>query len=211
MKLPLLIACFAMPFSLKATTLSLSSTKWGPGVFQPGGTTLVANGSLIRVGIVTVLSDPAGSFVEFGTGMVRSAGVGATANPGKVVGSVALTESESEHDKFNNERVYLWVYNSTGSATATAQGIFSTEARFPENDGPFGLSDYFWLYSGTEITGTVAMAGWEEAQILPGDAVNSLRLVLGAVDLGGTVPEVGVSGLVVLGGMGMGLMRRRRG
>jgi hypothetical protein len=39
--------------------------------------------------------------------------------------------------------------------------------------------------------------------------VNSLRLVLGAADLGGAVPEVGVSGLVVLGGMGM-VWRRRR-
>ena len=209
MKSLLLTACLAMPFSLKATTLSLSSTKWGPGVFQPGGTTLVANGSLIRVGTVTDLSDPAGSFVEFGTGMVRSAGVGASANPGKVVGSVAHTESETEHDKFNNARVYLWVYNSVGSATATAQGIFSTEARFPVNDGPFGLSDYFWVYSGDEITGTVAMAGWDQAQILPGDAVNSLRLVLGSADMGGAVPEVGVSGLVVLGGMGMGWRRRR--
>jgi hypothetical protein len=126
-----------------------------------------------------------------------------------VVGSVTPTESETEHDKFNNALVYLWVYNSGGSATATAQGIFSTEARFPVNDGPLGLNDYFWVYSGAEITGTVAVAGWEEAQILPGDAVNSLRLVLGAADIGGAVPEVGVSGLVVLGGMGM-VWRRRR-
>ena len=189
--------------------MSLSNTIWGPAVFQPGGTTLVSNGSLIRVGTITNLADPVGSFVEMGVGQVRSVGGGLTARPGKVVGSVVLTESETEHDRFNNARVYLWVYNSVGSATATAQGIFSTEARFPVNDGPFGLSDYFWVYSGDEITGTVAMAGWDQAQILPGDAVNSLRLVLGSADMGGAVPEVGVSGLMVLGGMGMGWRRRR--
>jgi hypothetical protein len=124
---------------------------------------------------------------------------------------VALTESEAEHDKFNNARVYLWLYNSGGSAAATAQGIYATEARFPVNDGLTGFGDYLIVTATTEITGTVAIAGWDEAQILPGDAVNSLRLALGAADFGGTVPEVGVSGLVVLGGMGMGLRRRRRG
>ncbi len=211
MKSFLLLACLALPVSVGATTVSLSSLPSGPGVFQPGGTTLVANGSMIRVGMITDLADPFGSFVEIGTGQVRTAGVGALARPGKLVGSVVLTESEAEHDKFNNARVYLWVYNSVGSATATAQGIFSTEARFPVNDGLTGFGDYLIVSSTTQITGTVAMAGWDEAQILPGDSVNSLRLVLGAEDLGGTVPEVGVSGLVVLGGMGMGLRRRRRG
>ena len=209
MKTILLIACLGLPVSLRATTVSLSNTIWGPAVFQPGGTTLVSNGSLIRVGTITNLADPVGSFVEMGVGQVRSVGGGLTARPGKVVGSVVLTQPETEHDRFNNARVYLWVYNSVGSATATAQGIFSTEARFPVNDGPNGFGDYLFVSVTTEITGTVAMAGWDEAQILPGDAVNSLRLVLGAADMGGTVPEVGVSGLVVLGGMGMGWRRRR--
>jgi hypothetical protein len=210
-KLLLLPACLVLPISAVATTVSLSNTIWGPAVFQPGGTTLVANGSKIRVGMITDLTDPVGSFVEMGVGQVRSVGLGVTARPGKVVGSVVLTESEVEHDKFNNARVYLWVYNSVGSATATAQGIFATGARFPVNDGLTGFGDYLIVSATTEITGTVAVAEWEEAQILPGDAVNSLRLVLGAADVGGAVPEVGVSGLVVLGGMGMGLRRRRRG
>jgi len=203
MKPLLLIACLAFPVSLRATTVSLSNTIWGPAVFQPGGTTLVSNGSLIRVGMITDLTDPVGSFVEMGVGQVRSVGFGLTARPGKVVGSVALTESEAEHDKFNNARVYFWLHNSAGSATATAQGIFATEARFPVNDGLTGFSDYLIISVTTEITGTVAIPGWDEAQILPGDAVNSMRLVLGAV------PEVGVSGLMVLGGMGMGWRRRR--
>jgi len=202
MKKILLIATLTMPLSLKATTVSLSSTSAGPGVFQTDATTLVPNGSVIRIGTITNLANPIGSFVEFGTGAVRSVGVGGSARPGKVAGSVTATEPETAHDKFNGAAVYVWLYNGTSPLTSSAQGLFSTTAVFPANDGPLGLNDSLTLASGTQITGTVAIPGWGTAAILPGDATNSLKFVL-------AVPEpttTTFSGLVALAFMA----RRKR-
>ena len=184
MKKILLIAALTMPLSLKATTVSLSSTATGPAVFQTDATTLVPNGSVIRIGSISNLADPIGSFVELGTGAVRSVGLGASAKPGKVAGSVTATEAETAHDKFNGAAVYVWLYNGTSPLVSSAQGLFSTTATFPVNDGPLGLNDGLTLASATQITGTVAIPGWNTASIQPGDATNSSKFVLG-----GVVPE----------------------
>jgi hypothetical protein len=197
MKKVLLLTALMLPLTAGATTMSLSSPATGPGVFASDATTLVPNGSIIRIGTVSNVADPVASFVEFGTGSVRSVGIGATAKPGKVAGSVTPTESESAHDKFNNQKIFVWLYNGTSSLTSSQQGLFSTSVNFPLNDGPTGLNDNVTLVSATDITGVVSIPGWIDAQILPGDANNSKKFVLG-----GVIPEptsTTLSGLVALG------------
>src|SRR6186997_101869 len=131
--LPLVI-CLAAAARIQASSVTLSSNPTGPAVFDSTNTFKVPNGSLVRVGMILNTTDPAGSFVEFGTGVVRSAGIGATAMPGKITGSVTPSGAESTHGVFNNRTIYLWVYNTPAQAGATEQGIFGTSRVFPVSD-----------------------------------------------------------------------------
>ena len=175
--LPLVI-CLAAAVRVQASSVTLSSSPTGPAVFDSTNTFKVANGSLVRVGMILNTADPAGSFVEFGTGMVRTAGIGSGARPGKITGSVIPSGAESTHGAFNNRPVYLWIYNSPGEAGATEQGIFGTSRVFPAND-LVGFEDSLTITSNTEILTTHPISGFVTAQILPGDAEDSKHFVLG--------------------------------
>jgi hypothetical protein len=205
MKKTILALLASLTVAANASTVSLSNSPSGPAAFLPGNTTKVTNGSLVRVGMIGNLADPMGTFVEFGTSVIRNAGVGGSAVPGKVVGSVTATGAESTHDQFNNQTVYLWIY-STATASSTAdQGIFATTRTFPANDVA-GVGDDTTVLVGTEVLSVVNLPAemYTAAQILPGDAVDSKHFVLGAF-----IPEPTTSSIFVLGALGL-LLRRRR-
>jgi len=187
----------------KATTLSFSTTRTGPAVFDSTNTLVVPNGSLVRVGTISNESDPNATFVEFGTSALASAGANpATARPGKLVGDATPSLAEANHTQFNGQTIYLWIYNAPTAGAATQQGIFKTNLVFPNNDtGGFG--DSIIVTSATDITSVVAAPGYSAPQILAGDANDSKHFVLGAV------PEPTASLLALLGVVAIGVRRRR--
>jgi hypothetical protein len=162
-----------------ATSVAFSSSRSGPGVFNNTNTAKVANGSLIRVGMINNSADPAGSFVEFGTLAVNNGGGGPNIVPGKVNGSVTQSGDDSTHNLFNNKTVCLWIYNTPTPGTAAQYGIFRTSRVFPVNN-PDNVDDFITVESATEIVEAVAIPGQGAAQILPGDAVDSKHFVLGS-------------------------------
>lgn len=199
MKKLLLIASLAMPFAVQASTVSLSTSRTGAAAFLADGTTLAGTGNLIRVGTISNLADPVGSFVEFGTGATRTI----ISSTSKITGSVTPTLAEAQHTQFDNKTLYIWVYNSPNALTASQQGIFASNKSFPVNDVA-GVGDDVLVTSATDFVGTVEIPGWVQAQIVTGDAANNPKFVLG-----GVIPEptsATLSGLVALGF----LARRKR-
>jgi hypothetical protein len=199
MKKILLIASLSMPFAVQASTVSLSTSRTGAAAFLADGTTLAGTGNLIRVGMISNLADPVGSFVEFGTGATRTI-ITATS---KITGSVTSPLAESQHTQFDNKTLYIWVYNSPNALTASQQGIFASNKAFPVNDVA-GVGDDVLVTSATDFVGVVEIPGWVPAQIVTGDAANNPKFVLG-----GVIPEptsTTLSGLVALGF----LARRKR-
>jgi len=174
-----LALCLATAACSQASTVTLSSTYYGPAAFNATNTAKVANGSLIRVGMVTDLANPAASFVEFGTSTVKNAGAGSNLVPGKIAGTVTQSQPETGHDVINQQTVYLWVYNAATAGAATQQGLFKTTQSFPVNQ-PTWIDDYVTIQSAVDITGVVSIPGFAPARILPGDATDSLHFVLGA-------------------------------
>jgi hypothetical protein len=129
--------------------------------------------------MITDLANPAASFVEFGTSTVKDGGFGANTVPGKIIGSVTESRPESGQDIFNSKTIYIWIYNAQTAGAATQQGLFKTSKSFPVNQ-PTGFDDYVTVQSAIDITGVVPLPGFTTAQILTGDATDSLHLVLGS-------------------------------
>jgi hypothetical protein len=200
-----------------ATTVTLSGGPTGPSVFQPGGTSLVPNGSVIRVGTLQTPGD-VNSFIEFGTSTVKAAGPPGAQQPSKVVGSVANTEENPGvtpgDSDFDGDQIYIWIYNATTVPTdptarqAIEQGLFRSDTLFPTNDGSVGLNDSVSPQATSFLTAinlpfqlvqaTVNMTGDNGT----GNATGG-RFVLGAI------PEP-TTGMLALGAaMALGFRRRK--
>ncbi len=177
------LAILTINQSAHSTTMSLAAgTAPSFGVFESTNTSLVANGSLIRTGYLATANDPT-SFVEFGTGQVRTVGIGVNARPGRIAGSVTPTlADESLHNSFNNKTIYLWVYSTAGANLTADQGLFATNKAFPQNDTQ-GVGDDVTVISNTDIVGVLAAPGFSAPQILAqaGDANSPTHFVLGSV------------------------------
>jgi hypothetical protein len=146
MKRFFLCLCLAVVPEAAGSSVSLSSSTRGPTVFDTHNQSFVPNGNLLRVGTLTVAGDPA-SFVEFGTGAIRNAGIGPSARPGKVHGSVANNNGEADDAPFNGMDVYVWIYNAPSVTEATQRGLFRTGGlTFPVDD-PAGIGDTITISS----------------------------------------------------------------
>jgi hypothetical protein len=94
---------------------------------------------LIRIGYLATPGD-VNSFVEFGTSTIKSAGVGISAQPSKIVGSVINNNGEGDDASFNGRDVYVWIYNASTAAASNMWGLFRAVGvglTFP-NDDPGG-------------------------------------------------------------------------
>jgi hypothetical protein len=215
MKKPILALAFlALVPAVHATTVTLSSAASGPSVFLPGGTGLVPNGSVIRVGTLTNPNDFS-TFIEFGTSTVKNAGIGASAQPGKVTGSVTNANGETDDNQFNNLPVYVWVYNAatlppdSASRELIAQGLFrSSDTNFPAND-PAGVGDAATA-TAVSFTATVNLPflASQASVNMTGDNGTG-NPTGGRFVLGAPVPEPSVSLLGLGAAMLVGLRRRR--
>jgi hypothetical protein len=209
-KLTLALALIALAPALQASTVTLSSTATGPSVFLPGGSALLANGSLIRVGTLTNQAD-ASTFIEFGTSTVKSAGVGTSARPSKVTGSV-LNPDEANDTPFNNLPVYVWIYDATslGAVTNnTPQGLFrSSVANFPVNDLA-GVGDAVTPLATDFLTAVnLPFQGANQATVnMTGD--NGTGNATGGRFVLGGIPEPSVSVLAMGAVMVLGFRRRK--
>ena len=193
-----------------ATNITLSSSSAGPSVFLSNGSSLVPNGSHIRVGTLTTPGDHT-TFIDFGTATVRSAGFGGSAQPSKVTGEVV--NGPTADTSFNNLPIYIWVYNATEGALPAAgaarnavdQGLFQSSVSFPVNDDA-GVGDDIQVRSSTFLTLTPVDLPFQQVQasVAPSDG-NDVggRFVLGAI------PEPSTS-LLAAGALLMVVNRRRR-
>ncbi|RFC52834.1 MAG: hypothetical protein DVB22_000191 [Verrucomicrobia bacterium] len=179
MKKLILLAAALLPLAAQASTVSLSTSRTGAGLFLSGGTTLAGTGSLIRVGSISNLADPIGTFVEFGAGSTRTI----ISTTSKITGSVSSALPEANHTQFNGRTIYIWAYNAPTAGAATQQAIFTSTKAFPVNDVS-GVGDDVTVFSATELTGVVTIPGWNPGQILAGSGDHTPRFVLGTV-----VPE----------------------
>ncbi len=179
MKKVILFALLALPIAAQASTVSISTNRTGAGLFLSGGTTVAGNGMLLRIGSISNLADPIGSFVEFGTSATRSI----ITTTSKITGPVATSLPEASHDQFNGRTIYIWAYNSGTALTASQQAIFSSTKAFPANDVN-GVGDDVTVVSATDLTGVVEIPGWNPGVILPGVGDHTPRFALGTV-----VPE----------------------
>jgi hypothetical protein len=186
-----------------ASTVSLSSNAVGPTAYNNANTSIIANGSLIRIGR---LSEPgvASSFVEFGTSTIKNGGIGPTARPGKVNGSVVNTGGESDDAAFNNANVFVWIYNAPDAGSSTESGLFQAVGlTFPVDD-PAGVGDSLSI-TATNLTVYVTNPAFQaQGRVDPtSDANGNTRLVLAA-----NIPEPTSVGLLAL--LGLASLRRRR-
>jgi len=179
MKKLILLAAALLPLAAQASTVSLSTTRFGAGLFLADGTTVAGTGMLIRVGTLSHLADPIGSFVEFGAGATRTI----ISTPSKITGSVTSALPEADHTQFNGKSIYIWAYNSGTALTASQQAIFASTKAFPVNDVN-GVGDDVTVFSAADFTGAVTIPGWNPGSIVAGDAVHTPKFVLGTV-----VPE----------------------
>ncbi|HWB02460.1 MAG TPA: PEP-CTERM sorting domain-containing protein [Verrucomicrobiales bacterium] len=197
---------------VSASTVSLSSggsTSPSPTVFNNANSAVVANGSFVRVGMLTTAGNT-DTFVEFGTSQIRNAGLGATARPGKLTGEVINNNLETDDAQFNAKDVYIWVYNAPTAGAATEWGVFKVVGQVFPTDDPGGFADTVTIL-GTNITEYVPLttkpAGWVEGRTdfsaAANDNAGNGRLILGAV-----IPEPSSMGLLALAGLA--LARRRR-
>lgn len=199
-----------MPCAMQASTVSLSSTATGPSVFTAAaaGTIagLVPNGSLIRVGTL-VGGATAAFFVEFGTSTVKSVGIGASAKPSKVSGSVANTGGEADDSVFNGLPVYIWIYNSATISATADQAIFKSTFVFPVNDtGGVGDAVTPTAVSFTEV---LAIEGFTTGAFnATGDNATG-NATGGQFVLGSVIPEVSTS-VLLISCLGLVGFRRRR-
>jgi hypothetical protein len=211
-KLTLALALIALAPASQASTVTLSSTAAGPSVFLPNGSSLLANGSLIRVGTLTNPAD-VNTFIEFGTSTVKSVGVGVSAQPSKVAGSVA-NPTETDDGQFNNLPVYIWVYNATSLPAGQAaregleQGLFrSSNTNFPVNDIA-GVGDAATAEAISFTTAINLPFQLQQATVnMAGD--NGTGNPTGGRFVLGLVPEPSVSLLAIGAAMMVGLRRRR--
>jgi hypothetical protein len=182
MKYPVLTLLAGLFFagSCQATDVTLSSNASGPAVFNATNTAKVANGSLVRIGMVSNTSNPAASFTEFGRATIRSAGLAPNEVPGKITGNVTAAGPDTTHDVFNGKTIYIWVYNAATAAAATEQGIFRTSLAFPVNDTS-GIGDYITVFSAVDITGILEVPGSSPPAILTGNSTDSKHFVLGTI------------------------------
>jgi len=179
MKKLILLAAALLPIAAQASTVSLSTTRTGAGLFLSGGTTVAGTGMLIRVGTISNLADPVGTFVEFGAGSTRTI----VSTTSKITGSVTAALPEANHDQFNGKAIYIWAYNSATALTASQQAIFASTKLFPTNDVN-GVGDDVTVVSASDFTGAVEIPGWNPGSIVAGDATHTPKFVLGTV-----VPE----------------------
>jgi hypothetical protein len=179
MKKLILLAAALLPIAAQASTVSLSTTRFGAGLFLADGTTVAGTGMLIRVGTISNLADPVGSFVEFGAGATRTI----ISTTSKITGSVTSALPEADHTQFNGRSIYIWAYNSGTALTASQQAIFASTKAFPVNDVN-GVGDDVTVFSAADFTGAVTIPGWNPGSIVAGDAVHTPKFVLGTV-----VPE----------------------
>lgn len=179
MKKLILLAAALLPLASQASTVSLSTSRFGAGLFLADGTTLAGTGMLIRVGTISNLADPVGSFVDFGAGSTRTI----VSTTSKITGSVTSALPEANHDQFNGKAIYIWAYNSATALTASQQAIFASTKLFPTNDVN-GVGDDVTVVSATDFTGAVTIPGWNPGAIVAGGGDHTPRFVLGTV-----VPE----------------------
>jgi hypothetical protein len=199
MKKLILLAAALLPIAAQASTVSLSTTRNGAGLFLADGVTVAGTGNLIRVGSISNLADPIGTFVEFGAGSTRTI----VSTTSKITGSVTTSLPEANHTQFNGRTIYIWAYNSGAALTASQQAIFASTKVFPNNDVS-GVGDDVPVVSATDFTSVVEIPGFIPGRIIAGDATHTPKFVLGAV-----VPEpttTTFSGLVALAFMA----RRKR-
>jgi hypothetical protein len=179
MKKLILLAAALLPLAAQASTVSLSTTRTGAGLFLADGATVAGTNMLIRVGMISNLADPIGSFVEFGAGSTRTI----VSTTSKITGSVTSALPEADHTQFNGKAIYIWAYNSGVALTASQQAIFASTKLFPNNDVS-GVGDDVTVVSAVDFTSVVTIPGWNPGQIVTGDATHNPKFVLGTV-----VPE----------------------
>ena len=179
MKKLILLAAALLPLASQASTVSLSTGRTGAGLFLADGVTVAGTGMLIRVGMISDLADPVGTFVEFGAGATRTI----VTTTSKITGSVTSALPEANHTAFNGRSIYIWAYNSASSLTASQQAIFASTKVFPNNDVS-GVGDDVTVVSATDFTSVVTIPGWNPGSIVTGDATHNPKFVLGTV-----VPE----------------------
>lgn len=205
--------------ALQATTVTISTAASGPSVFLPGGTTLVANGNLIRIGTLEI-PNVVTSFVEFGTSTVKSFGPGIAARPSKIGGAVTNNGGEADpaaptdanHDtQFNGDQVYIWIYNATTADPLAASGLFRADVApnlFPNNDGPAGLNDALTVLATSFLTAIPIPGHLQQASVdMTGD--NGTGNATGGRFVLGAVPEPSISMLAMGAVMVLGFRRRK--
>lgn len=212
-KLLISISILLSAVALKASTVTLSSTATGPSVFLPDATSLVPNGSLVLVGTLTTANDFT-TFVEFGTSTIKNAGVGGSARPSKLTGSVS-NASEADDAVFNNSPVYVWIF-STNTLPATAaerqalpQGLFLSETfNFPVNDTA-GVGDAVTPTATSFLTAVNLPFQTQQATVNMAGDNGTGNATGGRFVLGMAIPEPSTSLFAVAGAV-LALVRRRR-
>lgn len=187
-----------------ASTVSLSSSATGPTAYNNANTSIIANGSLIRIGRLSEPGNP-NSFVEFGTSTIKNGGIGPSARPGKVNGSIVNTGGETDDAPFNNANVFVWIYNNTTAALSSESGLFQAVGlQFPVDD-PAGVGDALTI-TATSLTVYVPNSAFpSQGRVDPTNDTNgNTRLVLAGVG----IPEPSSVGLLAL--LGLVSLRRRR-
>lgn len=213
MKLAILaLALCATTASLKAAvTVSISTAPTGAQFFLSGGTTVLADGTHIRVG--TFASAPAAgatftqlaaAFDEFTFTTSGSSSAPNTGRTNKTNLTGAITGSPDS--AFVGTKIYLWVYSAASSGSGIAptgetlqQGVFSTSvatATFKDQATAVALStanldQAFGSYEGGTPAQTLGAAG----------SVTKLTLA------SAPIPEPSGSILALLG---LGLLSRRK-
>ena len=204
-----ILALFSIaPVIVTASTVTLSSTSTGPSVFASNAVNLVPNGSLIRVGTFLGGIETLANWRDFGVSTVKSAGIGASAKPSKVTGTVTNTGGDVDDAQFNGLAVYVWIYNSTTINPLAEQGIFKSTFLFPVND--FSSTADSVTPTATSFTTAIGLEGLFTAGQYIANADNGTgNLTGGKFVLGAPIPETSTS-MFLASVLGLMTLRRRR-
>lgn len=201
----LLLSLFAASSAI-ASNVSFSTTATGPRFISTAGT-VIANGSLVRVGMMSNPADTS-TFVEFG----RTTLATVFGQTGRLGGATVNANGEADDDGFNGANVYVWVYNSTTESSTADQGLFRASAAttpwvFPANGGATDSVTLGLAQTDTAITPTTGGPFFIPAAIRPATAVNQWGNFVG-LQLAAGIPEPSSLGLVALAGLAA--LRRKR-